>query len=509
VSRDPRLRLLAGSTDATVAGEVLRALDDVVVVVRCGPDVTGPSTTAAAAFIGMAARLFGDVRLEPRLLLGPNWWDATDAASLLSGIDALRPRPEVPATRLLVVTFGLAVGGDWGVGGGDYTVRLGRGPQPVDSGQHALGVHAAASLMISQLLLHVLAPWGFHGVPVHDDYVMNLIDFATSPTPTDVRPAPAEALALAAAGAGSVGSSALALLAGAVAPGVGAHGPVPTCIDVIDGDVLDRGRNPYRYPALVGTEAGAKASWLVARLRAVGLTAQAHVGPVADWVRNRPTPGFDGLLLSSVDTLDGRADVTDALARQTLSLGVDGLRLHAQREGFADDYACPFCDFVSVAPALTQAGVYSQITTLPLPRILALLQPTARLTLQDVDMAVASGRLHPDRREQLIGAALTDLFRQAYAEAPLQAAGTSADVIAVAAPQVSWFAGVLGAVEVVKQLHGLPLLDRRVDVDVTGLPPGLVRRAPADTTGRCLCRSGTRRSWHQRLFPTTPTSDVL
>ena len=65
---------------------------------------------------------------------------------------------------------------------------------------------------------------------------------------------------------------------------------------------------------------------------------------------------------------------------------------------------------------------------------------------------------------------------------------------------MSWFAGVLAAVELVKQLRGLPTLPGRVDVDLAGLPPGAVRIMPCDSTGRCLCHSSVRRRAWMRLY---------
>jgi hypothetical protein len=70
MNADPRLRLLgcAGAAGA----DVLQALDDVRVVIRTGPDMTGGHTVALAAFIGMAARLFGGVVLEQPVALAAN-----------------------------------------------------------------------------------------------------------------------------------------------------------------------------------------------------------------------------------------------------------------------------------------------------------------------------------------------------------------------------------------------------------------------------------------------------
>ena len=92
---------------------------------------------------------------------------------------------------------------------------------------------------------------------------------------------------------------------------------------------------------------------------------------------------------------------------------------------------------------------------------------------------------------------------------PASQPSSGEEVVAVAAPQVSWFAGVLAAAEIVKEVQGLPLVDRRVDVDLSGLPPGLVRRVAADATGRCLCRSGTRIRWYRQLYKDTAEPSVL
>ncbi len=512
MSTDLRLRLL-GSDTGTAGADLLHALDDVRVVIRTGPDMTGGHTVALAAFIGMATRLFGDVVLEQPVALAANWWGAADINQLMDTLQRVRPHPAQLPRRQLVITFGDQVSaGVFGVGGDDYTIRLGREPQPLSPRtSHALGVHAAACLVISQLLMVVLGPYGFSGVTVRNSYVTNLLDYTLTAAPEVCPPSsnrtPSPDLRLAVAGVGSVGSSSLALLATALAPPLAQDVPLPPNalaeITTIDADTIDPTRNPFRYPALLGHETGLKADHFAARLTELGLHARAAPVSVADWVRGRSQPGFNGLLLSSVDTISGRLDVTDVLARSTLSLGVSGLALHAQREGFADELACPFCDYVSAQPPMTQAGVHAMTTGLAVPRVLALLQEGARLTDTDVDQAIAAGKVPAHRRDALVGATINNLVRQAYAEAEVRLADQPSgeeEVMAVAAPQVSWFAGVLAAAEIIKELQGLPLVDRRVDVDLSGLPPGLVRRLAADPTGRCLCRSGTRIRWYRRLY---------
>ena len=521
MTADPRLRLLGGTGASPVAPKVLSALDDTRVVVRTGSDLTSAHTAALAAFVGMAARLFGDVVPDPPVTLAPNWWNISDTDALLKALDFLRPRPTESPTRDVVVTFGAHVDpGSLGIGGDDYTVRLGRDPQPLGPAPtHAFGVHAAACLAISQLLIKALGPSGFPGVALDGPYVMNLVDYTLTPAPEQTvstsQPATDGPLPLAVAGVGSVGTSALALLATALAPALGPVSPqaagTPVEVVTVDADTIDPDRNPFRYPALLGPQTGHKAVHIAQRLTALGVPATGAPMTVTDWTRDRARPGFDGLLLSSVDTLGGRLDVTDVLARTTLSLGVAGLALHAQREAFGDGFACPFCDYVNADPPLTQAGMHAQRTGLPVTRVLALLQEGARLAPADVDIVIAAGTIPPGRRAQLVGAPLSDLIRQAYAEIELRGTGQPSrggDVVAVAAPQVSWFAGVLAAAEIVKQLRGLPLLDRRVDVDLSGLPPGLVRRPTADTSGRCLCRSGTRTRWYRAMYDDDQTANL-
>lgn len=505
---DPRVRL-TGLTSDKAAAPVLAALDDITVDVVLGTDVHPSARLAAAATAAIAARLFREVTVHGEDALPPNWWDAPTIGELVGRLGHPQAiQPATPAARRLVLTFGAAlppnVTPTVGVGGGDYLARLGTDPQPVHPGEHALGVHAAGCLAIGQLLGQTLSRVAAAPAPapLPARYALNLLthrlmdDSADNDTGQvlEITAPRSSPLHVVFAGAGSVASSGVALLSMACA----GTDPGAVNIEVVDDDDIDPARNVWRYPALVGGETGSKAQHLASRLRAMGLRATGQHETVTEWARSQPDPGLDGLLVSSVDTLTGRLQVADVLARQTLSLGVSGTSLHAQREGLGDGYACPYCDYVSAAPVLTQADVYAATTGLDLNRVLQLLQHGAHLTDGDVAQAAAAGKVPPARATALVGRSLHDLVRQAYAEVQVTAVG--GDVIAVASPHVSWFAGVLAAVEIIKEVTGRPLLDRRVDADLAGLPPGLVRRMPADPSGRCVCRSGVRRRWHGELY---------
>lgn len=519
---DPRLRLLgtgAAETSTvpradTAAEVVLRRLDETEVVVAIAPDADDPSRVAAAAFVTMVARLVPNVSIHSDEELPLNWWQATSWTNLLDRLEAVRPVTDLPAQRRLTVGFGvLEPGCDIYVGGGDWNVVISDCPVPLQAGnEHCLGVHAAACLAVSQILIKLLGEFGFPGVEVGGVVETNLIDHNLCRI--DKREltsaAPSTRLTAAFLGVGSVGTSAIALVATVCSPllnparSIAAAMAATLEMTAVDKDGFDPDRNPFRYPALLGGETGKKASGMVDRLKRFGLSATASDNDVATWNVALAEPGWNGLVISSVDTLTGRLDVADVLAERTLSAGVSGTELHVQWEGFADGHACPFCDFVRAEPPLTQAGVYAEITGIPVSRILALLQDGAVIEASDVAVAIASGRVPPLRRDALVGAPLSDLIRQAYAEAAIRPQGASStsagDVVAVASPQVSWFAGVLIAAELVKHLLGLPTLDRRVDIDVAGLPAGVVRSPLADSTGTCICHSGVRRHWYRMLY---------
>ena len=528
-AEDPRLRLLgsqAAGGPRSQATEVLRRLDETEVVVAVASDADSASRVAVAAFVTMIARLVPNVVVDADGDgdLPANWWQSTSWADLLDKLAPVRPCSDLPVARPITVGFGIVKPVcDVYVGGGDWNVVLADSPVAVEVGNdHGLGLHAAACLAVSQVLIKVLGDLGFPGVGVIGVVETNLIDHSLHLVDkNDLASAAIEVARTVFLGVGSVGTSAIALLATACSPVLSpsaAAAAMAAVLEVtaVDNDAFDPDRNPYRYPALLGGESGKKSSGMVERLEELGLVAEAHDLDVATWNTTKAAPGWDGVVVSSVDTLGGRLDVADVLGKMTLSAGVSGTELHVQWERFADGFACPFCDYVRAAPPLTQAGVYSQVTGILVPRVLALLQDGAVLEASDVDTAIATGRVPAHRRDAFVGAPLSDLIRQAYAEAEMRprgadpAAGPCGDVIAVASPQVSWFAGTLVAAELVKHMLGLPTLNRRVDLNVAGLPAGVVRAVPSDTSGTCVCHSGVRRRWYRAMYrrPDVPTTGV-
>jgi hypothetical protein len=510
VTGDPRLRIIdPGSGE--LAGQMLAALDGTEVIIVLAADLSGSARVAAGALAAMTARLFRHVTVtcaDPAgTSLPANWWAAPDIDALISVANALLPASAEDAvtTATLTVSVGMVDGAvDFGIGGGDYNAVLDGQPVHVDAGTHHLGVHAAACLVLSQLLGKVLGTAGPRIVELDQRYELDLLAHVPAGTGhlqsfTHTPSLPTRPMReVVFAGGGSVGTSAAALAAMTLAPAYADTADAANVLfTVIDLDSFDPTSNPFRYPALLGGETDNKATMLADRLQQGGLNAEGVVDTVGHWVTGRDKPGVHGLVISSVDTIAGRLEVADIIAEQTLSIGVKALELHAQREQMDGVAACPFCHYIDAAPAMTQADVYVEMTGLTQNRVLELLAGD-KLTAADIATASGAGKFAGEG-VNLIGRRVEDLIGRIYADAQVPASDGGL-ALTIAFPQVSWFAGVLASVELVKQLRGLPILPGRVDVDLAGLPPGAVRVMPPDETGRCLCYSAVRRRAWTRLY---------
>jgi hypothetical protein len=486
---DPRLRLVDGTGLASEGSVVLEALDRVRVIIK-----PGPSAAANAVLACLACRLFAHVDLDADVSLDLPDMPAS-LAQLLTLLSWLRPVPAATPTADRVVAVGPAHAAvDLGIGGGTWTVRLGHEAQPLDDEPGpGLGLRVAAALAIAELVKEALGPLGWVTCRLGSSLVWNLLDYQLRPAPVPTPATPSHP-AIVAAGVGSVGTSMIDALADGGTWALGTVSPV-------DPEVLDT-RNPFRYPALIDDARGqAKVEWAKQRLAAAGVTADACHTDIARWAQAQPEPGFDGILVASPDTINGRRDVTDVLAHTTITVGVAGMAFHIARHHLGDGLACPYCQCVPLGPSSTQADIYAAQTGLPVERVLQLLQPRAVLTDSDITQVRASGHLQASSGDELLGHRIDDLIARAYAEAQIPGSSAGEQPVLLAAPHVSLVAGSIAAAEVRKAQLGLPMLDRRLDLDLTGLPQGIVRRPGPDPTGRCLCASPFRRRWMRSLYP--------
>jgi hypothetical protein len=112
----------------------------------------------------------------------------------------------------------------------------------------------------------------------------------------------------------------------------------------------------------------------------------------------------------------------------------------------------------------------------------------AVLSEQDISALERMGRLPEGAPlDELIGGRLQDLARdRLYAQAAVSVGDVN---LAVSAPFVSALAGSVLAAELMKMnSEASPhVLERRIDIDMSGYPMGLQSRTQRDKSGRCLC----------------------
>lgn len=525
---------LSGQLMPDHALAAVEALDRRRIIVVPGP--TPAAALTAAALLVLVARTHAHVGIASDAPLPRNPWGVASLADLLDQLTAARPTPQVPlsdeSATTVTVSTGAEPGADrylapdaWNVAITDNLdihlehLRLlaptdarsegdtgsGCADDPgcaghADEGGHTLlksppyGGMFGAAIVAADLFCETLAALGLGTAPRRSTFTWNLLDYTYDlipPTPAD--PAPPQWPALLFAGCGSVGSTAAAVLACDDLAGLIAT--------AIDDDEFDPSRNTQRYPAALASTSGPKAPWVTGMLASAGAKVAAHIGPVRSWTVKQPMPGFDGIVISSVDTVDGRYEVADILARTTLSGAVRALAFHIQREHLGDGYRCPFCDFVSTESPLAQAAADAALTGLPEHRIIELTLSPTGLEQHDLDAMVALGKLATESAQGLLGGRVADLRNRLYAQAaiPAQVPG-AAPPAPLSAPFVSWAIGVLLASEVAKAARGLAAVNRRVEVDLHGYPANFVHQYVADTSGRCACSRRVRVRWMERLY---------
>jgi hypothetical protein len=497
MASDPRTRV-SPNVRGTSTQQVLELLDSIRPIVRVARGSHPQCQSAAAALVIMTARLFPHTVAEGGQLQS-HLWPVTRIDEVTGVVRSSLPVPTKPPERDIVISVGeTGFASDLYVGGDDWTAIVGYQAVRADSKGIGLGLHAAAVLAASEIMKIVLGPHGLVHRRIDGTLIWNLLDYRLSQAPI-ITTSASRPVNVALLGSGSVGSS----FAGVIVEATAIRGDIV----VVDKDEFDPTRNPFRYPASVGNESGPKSTWIACLLQRAGWNASPVANTVAEWIKTLPTPGFDGLVLSSVDRVDGRLQVADLLARTTLSVGVSDLALHIQREILGDGLACPYCDFVDAGAALGQIERYRAMTGIGDVRLVHLLMGEP-LAAQDVQASVAAGKIRPETALELVGRRVDDLVGRSYAEA---AVAISSDApVSVTAPFVSWMGGILMAAEVTKSALGIPMLDRRCDLDLAGLPTGMIYRKPA-ASARCICASHVRREWMARLYDeaaaTTVSSD--
>lgn len=481
---DPRVRLAAAGIDSDHEA-ILDALARPWIRILIPRHPLPHHTTCAAALYALACRLFPNTAaIDIDAPMPPNPWGALNLGSAMESQPRAATRCH-PSPRGITVALGPVDSvADYYIDGDDWTTYVSTNAPTPGFGTPTyggLGLQAAAALVVSELLKSTLEELGLRTNRLDGVLLWNLLDYqlhsCSSLPAASLRPSP-----LLFAGAGSLGSSAIAALT---------FTPLATDVEIVDDDTFDPAHNPFRYPAANLTTRGPKAEWIRSLTTDSSLSVTAHTKRIFDWARDRALPGFHGTAVVTVDRADARLDAASILPRETIAAGVSGLSLQVHRSFATDsENACSYCLYVDAASPHDQIDTYVELTGIAPARILELLNGEP---LGQQDLARFPGRT------DLIGRRIDDLIREAYAEATITL-GHQTPVAEITAPQVSWLTGVVIAAEILKDALGYTALDRRLRVDLRGLPLGVTDRPPPDPTGRCICHSLIRQtaatSWY-------------
>lgn len=482
---DPRLGLLA--EHGIAAEQALDALARPSVTIRVGPRPSTSDLVAAVGLYAQCVRMFPNVELDADGYLPNNPWHATSVSDAVDLQPRVEPRRH-PQSYPIVIGVGAVAGkADLYIGGDDWTTYLSTTPPACRATYYGgLGLHAATALAASEIYKKVLTHLGLTSNPLTNDFVWNLINYELTPAPTTSTRLPRHQRLLF-IGAGSLGSSAAAALCCT---------PVSATAEVVDPDYFDTSRNPYRYPAATVHTDGFKSKWVAEMLNlSATINAIPCTDQIEDWIRYQPQPGFDGMTIITVDRVDARRHASDIWPRSSIAAGVSGLATELLRSHIEDlDFACPYCLHVNVTDPGDQVDLYAQVTGITTDRIRQLLSGE-QLTPEDLKYVSI-----PDS-SRLEGRRLEDLIRAAYAEATIPTSDPTSSQLQISAPHVSWLTGITIAAEISKASLALPTLERRLRIDLRGLPLGVTDRPPADSTGRCVCRDPSKRrmaqSWYE------------
>ena len=479
---DQRLWVANALNDLDANERALDRLAQSHIIIRTAQNPTDYERLAAAMLYSLCSRVFPNSEIDLDGFLPPNPWAAQTVADFTESQPVAAPRSHSAPQRIVIAIGQKAGTADFHVAGDDWTSMVSRAPisttlSPVRHG--SLGLYAAATLVASEIFKLALSDLGLRTLRIEAEMVWNLIDYR-------LRRAPLVEISDCAChheflfiGAGSLSSSAMALLALL---------DLAASIEVIDNDDFDPIYNPFRYPAATTSTSGSKAHWLASIANASpSLTAHPKHQSLEEWMGQRTSPGFDGTAVVTVDRVDARRKAADLAARHTISAGVNGLATELHRSNATDDAeACSYCLHIDASDPYDQVDVYADLTGLTSTRIRELLDGD-RLTRADIEATKVPVDDH------LIGRRFEDLVRSAYAEAEVPSTDGESRPARIAAPHVSWLTGLTIAAEILKQSLGAPILDRRLRVDLHGLPLGVTDRPEREPTGRCLCHNPIRR----------------
>ena len=372
--------------------------------------------------------------------------------------------PTVPASRQVVVR-----GSQW---------RASLDCELQEGGEGILGSLYAATIGAAQALLHALEMDEAPYKPMQP-FSFSLLECLPS-RPTEQALPPLSLPEAHLVGVGAVGSAAVYALA---------HlDNVSGTLHLIDNEKVDNS-NRQRYALLRRRDVDEpKVSVASEALADTTIQVEPYLGAFARYIDEHPDVRV-GLLLSPVDSEEGRRALARMLPRRVINAATGGTTVTVSTHGFADGKACLHCLYLPDPRERSREEIMAEEMGLDLATVQRLVETNEPVGPELVAQVERHQGLALGSLQGYIGLPVNSL----HAKAVCGDAGVnlSASNVIAPLPFISAAAGILLAAELVKSGHpelGPYALDNYFRLDTFRRPnPAFRRTCSQEPSGRCIC----------------------
>lgn len=346
------------------------------------------------------------------------------------------------------------------------------------AGNGVLGSLYAATVGASQVLLHTLhlanAPYEPMGA-----HRFSLLDLLPSDSDRDT-PKPIWIPETHLVGVGAIGSAAIYALAHL--KGVGG------LLHLIDNETVDE-PNLNRYILMRRRDINrSKVEAATEALRTTSIDVKPFPTAFATFLKDQEP--LVNLLLTPVDSEEGRRRLAKTLPRRVINAATGGTTVTLSTHGFADGKACLHCLYLPKANEATAEEIMARDMGLPIGTVEKLIEANTPMDERLIAQIERHRGAEQGTWADYEGSAIHSFYAKAVcgdAEIRLPTANVIAPLSFVSAA-----AGILLAAELVKTRHPelrRHALDNYFRVDTLKQPnPAFRRTRPQDPSGRCICQ---------------------
>ena len=348
---------------------------------------------------------------------------------------------------------------------------------PTDTGEGVFGYLYAASVGAAQVFLHVLDLMGERYRPM-SPYCFSMLEQLKSNYQDDI-PKPISLPETHLVGIGAVGSAAVYTLAH--------HPHIKGILHLIDNERVDES-NLNRYVLMRKRDfANWKADVAATALQSTSIQTEPYRNDLANFTDEHGSD-FD-LLLSPVDSKEGRRGLARVLPRRVINAATGGTTVTISTHGFADGKACLHCLYMPNPTQRSPEDIMGTDMGLSTETVQEMIRTNAPMKPEIVAQIEKHRGVRPGTWAQKVGLPI-DSF---YIKAVCGDGALSMQTAAAIAPLsfISASAGILLAAELVKVGHPeltRHKLDNYLRIDTFQHPnPAFRQLRWQEPTRRCIC----------------------